>query len=111
MLDPPLWELLEDSEPECPPRSKSSDERSCESSPATKRARVMRNPLLQRHLSTAPAEIENLGPLTWTGIVKHGFQGQVEKYVKTQSRPVRLQTACTGTGCAKLALEVRHAWS
>ena len=120
----PLWEILEELEAaeaaaataadrpakpvtvdENDDDDDDDDEHSRESSPATKRARIMEAPMMQRHLNTHAAAIRKNGALTWVNVLKHGFDGQVEAFIEKQKEPVRLQTACSGTGCAKIALE------
>eukprot|EP00971_Amphidinium_carterae_P351531 6492155-Amphidinium_carterae.1 len=72
------------------------------SSPVAKRARVLKNPVMVKLLQSCC--VARNGPLTWVNMLKHVFGDMMSQYLEQRPR-VHLQTACSGTGCAHIALQ------
>eukprot|EP00971_Amphidinium_carterae_P351405 6492097-Amphidinium_carterae.1 len=72
------------------------------SSPDAKRARVLKNPVMVKLMQSC--RVARDGPLTWVNMLKHAFGDSMSHYLE-QHPLVHLQTACSGTGCAHIALQ------
>ena len=113
----PLWNLLEDvmtaseeastsTSPESP--SAEFGALQCCVEPAKKKARHGHDIETKKSEGAGHAEHEEeVGPLTWARVLKDGFGLPLKMYLEKQKR-VRLQTACSGTGCAAWSLKVHH---